>query len=84
MNGRRSDIEIIGEILRLGRAGKTEIMYKAELSYFQLEKYLDFLTERGLLERVNHHKRKTYYQPTSKGRELLGHIDSTLAMLGEA
>ena len=82
MNGRRSDIEIIGEILRLGRAGKTEIMYNAELSYAQLQKYLGFLTEHGLLERVNHNQRKTEYQPTSKGRELLGYIDRALAMLG--
>ena len=83
MNGRRSDIEIIGEILRLGKAGKTEIMYNAELSYYQLQKYLTFLTERGLLERVNH-QRKIQYQPTSKGKELLGYINSALAMLGEA
>ena len=42
MNQRRSNIEIIGDMLRVGEngAGKTEIMYSANMSYSQLQKYL--------------------------------------------
>ena len=36
MNRRRSNVEVIADILRLGDAGKTEIMYSANMSYRQL------------------------------------------------
>jgi predicted transcriptional regulator len=50
--GRRSNIEVIADMLRLGEAGKTEIMYSANMSYFQLQKYLAFLMQRGFIEKV--------------------------------
>ncbi len=37
---KRSRIEVMADILRLGEAGKTEIMFEANLSYIQLQKYL--------------------------------------------
>ena len=42
MHRRRSNIEIIGDMLRVGSngAGKTEIMHSANMSYSQLQKYL--------------------------------------------
>ena len=44
---RRSNIEIIADMLRVGEsgAGKTEIMYSANMSYTQIQKYLDYLVE---------------------------------------
>lgn len=45
MNRRRWEIQIIGDILRLGTARKTEIMYSANMSYSQLARYLDFLLD---------------------------------------
>jgi predicted transcriptional regulator len=51
----RSRLEIIGNILGVAKYGakKTHIMYRANLSYSQLQEYVSFLTERGLLEEVN-------------------------------
>ena len=49
---RRSSIEVIADMLRLGEAGKTEIMYSANMSYFQLQKYLKFLLDLKLIDRV--------------------------------
>ena len=49
---RRSNIQIIADMLRLGEAGKTEIMYSANMSYFQLQKYLKFLLELKLIEEI--------------------------------
>ncbi len=51
----RSRLEIIGNILGVAKYGakKTHIMYRANLSYSQLQEYVAFLTERGLLEEVN-------------------------------
>jgi predicted transcriptional regulator len=52
LDKRRSSLEIIADMLRLGEAGKTEIMFSVYMSYFQLQKYLNFLLERGLIDRV--------------------------------
>ena len=80
MGNRRANIQIIGDILRLKDAGKTEIMYSVNMSYNQLEKYLDFLLEGGFLRKVNG-KRIPVYQTTPKGRKLLLKIDKLVALL---
>ncbi len=49
---KRSRIEVMADILRLGEAGKMEIMFEANLSYIQLQKYLRQLTEGGFLTRI--------------------------------
>ncbi len=51
-NQKRSRIEVMADILRLGEAGKTQIMFEANLSYIQLQKYLRQLTEGGFLTRI--------------------------------
>ena len=83
MGHRRSNIEIIADILRLGQAGKTEIMYGANMSYCQLQKYLDFLMERGFIDRVNSENSIATYRTTRKGSTLLRLIESVLAMLSQ-
>ena len=47
VNQRRSNIEIIAEMLKVGEngAGKTRIMYNANLSYKQIQKYLGPVVE---------------------------------------
>lgn len=82
VNFRRSNIEIIGDILRLEEAGKTEIMYTANMSYFQMKKYMDFLTERGFIEGVKLSNPRATYRVTEKGQRLLRSIDAMLLMLG--
>lgn len=51
--GRRDRHDIVAEILETARGGaiKTHIMYKAKLSYTQLEGYTTLLIERGFLQR---------------------------------
>ena len=79
---RRSDIEVIADILREGEGSKTEIMYDVGLSYYQLERYM-----RRLLElRLIHKKRSGQnlnYKITRKGQHLLEEIDVLLTMLKE-
>jgi len=82
MNKRRSSIEVIADMLRLGEAGKTEIMYSANMSYFQLQKYLQFLTEKGLIDKVMVGNPKITYRVTEKGLSLLERIDNILEMIG--
>ena len=81
LDRRRSSLEIIADMLRLGEAGKTEIMYSVNMSYFQLQKYLGFLLERGLIDRVKLGNPSVTYRVTKKGLDILRSIDGLLETL---
>ena len=81
MERRRSSIEEIADILRLGEAGKTEIMYSANMSFFQLKKYLNFMLELKLIDKVTVGNPTVTYRVTRKGLRLLKSIDTVLEML---
>jgi predicted transcriptional regulator len=74
-------MEIIADMLRLGEAGKTEIMYSANMSYFQLQKYLSFLLERNLIDKVALGNPSVTYRVTKKGLRILRSIDAILETL---
>ncbi|MFC1901546.1 winged helix-turn-helix domain-containing protein [Chloroflexota bacterium] len=82
---RRSNIEIIADMLRVGEngAGKTEIMYSANMSYSQIQKYLEYLVSQGFVNKVNMDKTMVAYQVTDSGFKLLKAIDTIMEMLGE-
>ena len=82
LNNRRTNIQIIAEILSVGEAGKTSIMYSVSMNYNQVEKYLDFLLEGGFLRKVKG-KQIVMYQTTSKGKRLLEEIDRLFQLLGQ-
>ena len=81
LEGRRSSIHVIADILRLGEAGKTEIMYSANMSYFQLQKYLSYLLQLKLIDKVIVGNPTVHYRVTKKGLMLLRNIDSILETL---
>ena len=83
MNRRRSNIEIIADMLRVGEngAGKTEIMYSANMSYAQIQKYLGFLLSHGFINQVKLGNPSVSYQVTEKGGELLRNIDGIVEVL---
>lgn len=67
----RSRIEIINMMLDSARSGatKTQIMYKAYLSYSQLVEYIEYLQQNGL---ITHNKgMQQLYRPTKKGLKFL-------------
>ncbi len=80
---RRSNIEIIADMLRVGEngAGKTEIMYTANMSYSQIQKYLDYLVNQGFINKVNMDNTMVAYQVTDSGLKLLKAIDTLLEIL---
>ncbi|MFC2045632.1 winged helix-turn-helix domain-containing protein [Chloroflexota bacterium] len=78
---RRSSIEVIADILRLGEASNTEIQYAVNLSYFQSKKYVTLLQERNLIDKMNGDKGSIKYKVTSEGSKLLSNIDIALDML---
>ena len=81
LDRRRSSMEIIADMLRLGEAGKTEMMYSANMSYFQLQKYLNFLLERRLIDKVALGNPSVTYRVTRKGLRILRSIDAILETL---
>ena len=83
MSRRRSNIEIIGDMLRVGEngAGKTEIMYSVNMSYSQIQKYLGFLIRHAFIDRLEVGNPMVTYRVTQKGLGLLRSIDTVLDVL---
>lgn len=84
VNQRRSDVEIIAEMLRIGENGapKTKIMYNANMSYSQMKKYLSFLINQSYIDKVEASNSSVMYQATKKGLDLLNIIDNLVENLG--
>jgi len=68
----RTRVEILANILEIAgkQTLKTHIMYKANLSYRQLGKYLDFLEARGMIARISEDDMMLFHV-TEKGLEFL-------------
>jgi len=69
---RRDKLYIISEILEIAKDGvlKTQIMYRANLSFTQLNDYLGFMLEIHLLEKIRQND-KDIYRSTEKGIDFL-------------
>jgi len=75
MRIRRTNLEICVNILgsiakEEGTIAKTQIMYRANVSFSQLQKYLSLLLELGLIKELKREDRVTY-EITEKGKQLL-------------
>ena len=83
VNRRRSDIEIIADMLKVGEngAGKTEIMYSANMSYSQIQKYLGYLVGQGFISKMKMGNPSVTYQITDSGLRLLELINRLRDML---
>ena len=80
---RRDRLYIIAEVLKIARDGslKTQIMYKANLSFAQLSEYLSFLIKMGLLKTYKEEKRKVY-KTTATGEKYLDKYEEISNLLG--
>jgi len=69
---RRDKLCIIAEVLEIAKEGtlKTQIMYKANLSFAQLNEYLKFMLKIKLIEKLNN-QGKDIYISTEKGLDFL-------------
>ena len=68
----RDRVAIVAEILEMARDGvlKSSIMWRARLSYFMLNGYLELMTNNRLLDRVLLNKRLVF-KTTDKGLRFL-------------
>ena len=76
VKGRRDRHDIVAEILETARGGaiKTHIMYKAKLSYGQLNDYLTSLVESGLLENhtiIRNGQTKQFFKTSKLGETFI-------------
>ena len=85
VNRRRSHFEIIAEMIKIGEngAGKTEIMYSANMSYGQIQKYLGFLLSHGFIEKLKMGNPSVTYHMTDSGEKLLKSINTVMEILGD-
>jgi predicted transcriptional regulator len=69
---RRDKLFIIAEILDIAKDGslKTQIMYRANLSFTQLNEYLNFMLRISLLEKILENDKDTY-RATEKGVDFI-------------
>jgi predicted transcriptional regulator len=81
---RRDKINIIAEITDIAKNGalKTQIMYKANLSFAQLTEYLVLLKRINILEKSNQ-SGKEVYTATQKGLEFLQKQQEIMQLLNE-
>jgi len=78
---RRDRHDIAVEILRTAVDGKikTHIMYKAKLSYAQLNEYVQLLLNKGLLENITIREKRQdrkVYKTTRKGMEFIENFEN--------
>ena len=80
---RRDRLYIIAEILTIAKGGclKTQIMYRANLSFAQLNEYLSFLTKMELLE-IQKEKNRSLYVTSAKGDKYLEKYEDIADLLG--
>jgi len=80
-NKRRSELQIIEDILNLSRNGakKTEILYQSNMNFSQLKNYLSVLLKNDILKENiitnNNGKFNKIYTTTKKGNNLLEDIN---------
>jgi len=77
---RRCDFEICADLLRVARGGarKTQLVYRANLNFKVVKRYLSVLLRNGLLE-VD----PPFYSSTEKGEEFLRLFEKVRAIVGK-
>lgn len=67
----------------LGGSKKTHVMYRCNLSFTQLEKYLSFMRSKGLLRIVveDGSRKSELFEPTEKGNSFLQKYGRLKALL---
>jgi predicted transcriptional regulator len=82
---RRDKLSIIAEILEIAKDGtlKTQIMYKANLSFVQLTEYIEYMLKTRLLDKLDINM-KDVYVATEKGIDFLQkHAELTVLLNDE-
>jgi predicted transcriptional regulator len=81
---RRDKIVIMAEIMSIARKGtsKTHVMFKANLSFSQLNEYIEILLQANLLEK-SVIEGKELYTTTKKGQEFMQKACEAIQLLNQ-
>lgn len=81
---RRNSIDIDADILRIAKDGarKTQIVYRANLNFAIIRRYLKRLTEQGYIDPPVDTPKGKFYHTTPRGEEFLRRYESLLSMDG--
>ena len=81
---RRDKLVIMAEIISIAKNGtsKTHIMFKANLSFSQLNQYLQILSQTSLLDKSGYNGREIY-KATQKGIEFMERQCQIINLLNE-
>jgi predicted transcriptional regulator len=81
---RRDKLIIMMDIIGIAKKGvsKTHIMFRANLSFSQLNEYLEFLLDHNLIKIVSEDGH-TVYKPTEKGLEFMEMQQQVIGMLND-
>jgi len=81
-DGRRSRLDVIADILDTSLSGvkKTHLMYHCNMSFAQLEKYLNLILKTKLVE-VEDDGPKFFFRTSGKGRKFLKSYESLKALM---
>ena len=76
MSKKRSDIEILADILEVAKSGakKSHIVYKANLNFEIVKNYLDLLQRSGLITGPD--GKDKLFSTTEKGTKYLDHFEA--------
>ena len=83
-NKHRGSLDIIADILEAskGKTRKTYLMYRCNLSFRQLENYLNLLLKRGLLKAIEDNSNNTsLFRITEKGERFLETYKGLLGLM---
>jgi predicted transcriptional regulator len=83
MGRRRGEVQILIEILAISLRGVkvTHLMYKANLSYSTLHKYLSAMSKQGLIIEAFKDDGSVMYRATEKGKLVLGKLKEVQCVL---
>ena len=79
---RRSDMEIIRQILQMDGTGITPLRYRANLSYAQIQRYFAFLENSRLINVNRVNATIAGFKTTGKGKRALNLLDELISLLG--
>jgi len=70
---RRNSVETLMDVLTIARTGVrvTHLMYRANLSYSALRRYLSSAQEKGLMIKIHNDDGSVVYRTTEEGKALL-------------
>jgi predicted transcriptional regulator len=82
-HSRRGEVQILIDILGISLRGikVTHLMYKANLSYSTLRKYLSVMSKQGLIVRVCDDEGAVVYCATEKGKLILDRLKEVKTVL---